>query len=50
MPRDTLAGFEAGPDSNNPIDEIVRLVEVYLSGRLRAADWRLSLRHRQQAE
>jgi hypothetical protein len=36
--------------TDDEVDEIVRVVEVYLSGRLCAADWRLWLRHRQQAE
>jgi hypothetical protein len=36
--------------TDDEVDEIVRVVEVYLSGRLGAADWRLWLRHRQQAE
>jgi hypothetical protein len=32
--------------TDDEVDEIVRIVEVYLSGRLCAADWRLWLRHR----
>jgi hypothetical protein len=31
-------------------DEIVKIVEGYLSGRLCAADWRLWLRHREEME
>jgi hypothetical protein len=36
--------------TDDEVDEIVRIVDAYLSGRLCAADWRLWLRHRQQAE
>jgi hypothetical protein len=36
--------------TDDGVDEIVRVVEAYLSGRLCAADWRLWLRHRQQAK
>ena len=32
--------------TDDEVDEIVRVVEVYLSGRLCAADWRLWLRRR----
>jgi hypothetical protein len=32
--------------TDDEVDEIVRVVEVYLCGRLCAADWRLWLRHR----
>jgi hypothetical protein len=31
------------------VDEIVRIVEGYLGGRLRGADWRLWLRRREEA-
>ena len=36
--------------TDDEVDEIVRVVEVYLSGRLCAADWRTWLRRREQAE
>jgi hypothetical protein len=36
--------------SDNEVDEIVRVVEGYLSGRLCAADWRLWLRRREEVE
>jgi hypothetical protein len=35
--------------SDDEVDEIVQIVEGYLSGRLCAADWRLWLRHRGDA-
>jgi hypothetical protein len=36
--------------SDDEVDEIVRVVEVYLSGRLCAADWRLWLLRHDEAE
>jgi hypothetical protein len=36
--------------TDDEVDEIVRVVDAYLSGRLCAADWRLWLRRCQQAE
>ena len=36
--------------TDEEVDEIVTIVDAYLGGRLCAADWRLWLRHRQQAE
>jgi hypothetical protein len=36
--------------TDHEVDEIVTIVDAYLGGRLCAADWRLWLRHRQQAE
>ena len=36
--------------SDDEVDEIVRIVEGYLGGRLRGADWRLWLRRREEAE
>jgi hypothetical protein len=36
--------------ADDEVDEIVRVVEGYLSGRLCAADWRLWLRRREEVE
>jgi hypothetical protein len=36
--------------TDDQIDELVRIVEAYLSGRLCAADWRRWLRRREDAE
>jgi hypothetical protein len=35
---------------DDEVDELVRIVEAYLTGRLCAADWRLWLRRREEAE
>jgi hypothetical protein len=35
--------------TDDEVDEIVRIVDAYLSGRLCAADWRLWLRRRRDA-
>jgi hypothetical protein len=36
--------------TDDEVDEIVRIVDAYLGGRLCAADWRLSLRRRVEVE
>jgi hypothetical protein len=36
--------------TNDEVDEIVRVVDAYLGGRLCAADWRLWLRRRREAD
>ena len=36
--------------TDDEVDEIVRIVDAYLGGRLCAADWRTWLRRREQAE
>jgi hypothetical protein len=36
--------------TDDEVDELARIVDAYLSGRLCAADWRLWLRRREEAE
>jgi hypothetical protein len=36
--------------TDDEVDEVVRIVDAYLSGRLCAADWRSWLRRREEAE
>jgi hypothetical protein len=36
--------------TDDEVDEIVRIVDAYLSGRMCSADWRLRLRRREEVE
>jgi hypothetical protein len=36
--------------TDDDVDELVRIVDAYLSGRLAAADWRLWLRRREEVD